>query len=157
MLTTWHFKRLTPNMLTTGAPPNILIRANIYNNNPTRYIVLVVSCFVLPIPNIYRNTSVLIPSLMPDRRCRYMTDGASDWQTAPLPDGGCLYLTEGASTSIHPECHEQFLWFLVLVFFGVFLPAVDQLSVPPRKRICNTKKIEGDNITGRLRAVWAKI
>ena len=45
------------------------------------------------------------------------------------------------------------LCFLVLVFFGVFLPAVDQLSVPPRKRICNTKKIEGDNITGRLRAV----
>ena len=50
-------------MLTTGAPPNILIRANIYNNDPIRYIVLVVSCFVLPIPNIYRDTSVLIPSL----------------------------------------------------------------------------------------------
>ena len=51
-------------MLTTGAPPNILIRANIYNNDPIRYIVLVVSCFVLPIPNIYRDTSVLIPSLI---------------------------------------------------------------------------------------------
>ena len=50
-------------MLTTGAPPNILIRANIYNNDPIRYIVLVVSCFVLPIPNIYRDTSVLIPVL----------------------------------------------------------------------------------------------
>ena len=50
-------------MLTTGAPPNILIRANIYNNDPMRYIVLVVSCFVLPIPNIYRDTSVLTPSL----------------------------------------------------------------------------------------------
>ena len=37
-------------MLTTGAPPNILIRANIYNNDPIRYIVSVVSCFVLPIP-----------------------------------------------------------------------------------------------------------
>ena len=57
-------------MLTTGAPPNILIQANIYNNepirynnDPIRYIVLVVSCFVLPIPNIYRDTSVLIPVL----------------------------------------------------------------------------------------------
>ena len=50
-------------MLTTGAHPNILIRANIYNNDPIRYIVLVVSCFVLPIPNIYRDTSVLIPVL----------------------------------------------------------------------------------------------
>ena len=49
-------------MLTTGAP-NILIRANIYNNDTIRYIVLVVSCFVLPIPNIYRDTSVSIPSL----------------------------------------------------------------------------------------------
>ena len=51
-------------MRTTRAPPNILIRANIYNNDPIRYIVLVVSCFVLPIPNIYRDTSVLIPSLI---------------------------------------------------------------------------------------------
>ena len=50
-------------MLTTGAHPDILIRANICNNDPIRYIVLVVSCFVLPIPNIYRDTSVLIPSL----------------------------------------------------------------------------------------------
>ena len=56
---------MAPNMLTTGAPPNILIRANIYNNDPIRYIVLVVSCFVLPIPNIYRDTSVLIPVLSP--------------------------------------------------------------------------------------------
>ena len=37
-------------MLTTGTPPNILIRANICNNDPIQYIVLVVSCFVLPIP-----------------------------------------------------------------------------------------------------------
>ena len=50
-------------MLTTGAHPNVLIRANIYNNDPIRYIVLVVSCFVLPIPNIYPDTSVLIPVL----------------------------------------------------------------------------------------------
>ena len=41
--------------------------------------------------------------------------------------------------------------------YVVFLRPVDKLSVPPRKRICNTKKIEGDNITGRLWAVWAEI
>ena len=59
-------------MRTTRAPPNILIRANIYNNDPIRYIVLVVSCFVLPIPNIYRDTSVLIPVLTFDQRCGFL-------------------------------------------------------------------------------------
>ena len=47
------------------------------------------------------------------------------------------------------------------VFFAVFLRPVDNFSVLPRKRICviicHTKKIEGDNITGRLWAVWAEI
>ena len=45
------------------SPPQYINTSNIYNNDPIRYIVLVVSCFVLPIPNIYRDTSVLIPVL----------------------------------------------------------------------------------------------
>ena len=40
------------------SPRNISIRSNIYNNDPIRYIVSVVSCFVLPIP-IY---IVILPS-----------------------------------------------------------------------------------------------
>ena len=70
-------------MRTTGAPPNILIRANIYNNDPMRYIVLVVSCFVLPIPNIYRDTSVLIPSLIATFTHQYSAEGAVLTPTSP--------------------------------------------------------------------------
>ena len=58
---------------------------------------------------------------------------------------------------IFPNWTHAHLCFLVLVFFGVFLRPVDKISVLPRKRIYNTKKIEGDNITRRLAAVWAEI